>query len=311
MFSRFRRTAATAPTVSVKKRFEYVSSLVDGSLSPLSKHPSLLFFTAHKCASAYVGNMLWHIAASQSIFSIDLDGFAINQAHRTDVDRQALRFSSYGRKDDAELSLDEQRAFQSFFKTRGFFYGPFRHPVLAERLTDLDHFKILLLLRDPRDVLTSWYYSIAFSHVPPGNPDRLPEFEKKRNDALHMSIDDFVLKHVQGWGSRFRRTCQVLLPLPNVCLVKYEDMVENFDNWLDQVLSWWELRLDQNTRQTILRDADFQVDREDVHAHKRQVTPGDHRRKLKPQTIQRLDDELGDVLDILGYPRNRRMPRAA
>ena len=40
----------------------------------------------------------------------------------------------------------------------------------------------------------------------------------------------------------------------------------------------------------------FDVSRENVLRHKRQVQPGDHRKKLTPQTIDALNQELNTIL---------------
>lgn len=47
--------------------------------------------------------------------------------------------------------------------------------------------------------------------------------------------------------------------------------------------------------------ADFQVEDEDVYRHKRQVMPGDHTRKLLPETIAALNEQFANILKTLGY----------
>ena len=44
----------------------------------------------------------------------------------------------------------------------------------------------------------------------------------------------------------------------------------------------------------------FHVAMENQYNHKRCVTPGDHQRKLRPETIAMLNNRLKDVLDMLG-----------
>ena len=62
------------------------------------------------------------------------------------------------------------------------------------------------------------------------------------------------------------------------------------------------LNVNQTTVSQIINEANFDVE-EDIYSHKRQVTPGDHKRKLLPETIDRLNSEFGEVLDVLGYKR--------
>ena len=83
-------------------------------------------------------------------------------------------------------------------------------------------------------------------------------------------------------------------------LLKYEDMVGNFDSWLASILAFLEFSPGQETLSRIKNDADFSV-QEDISQHKRQVTPGDHKRKLKPETIESLNAILEPVLAPLGY----------
>lgn len=47
---------------------------------------------------------------------------------------------------------------------------------------------------------------------------------------------------------------------------------------------------------------DFSVKAEDATKHKRQVTPGDHLRKLKPKTIATMTDAMRKELGFFGYP---------
>jgi hypothetical protein len=51
----------------------------------------------------------------------------------------------------------------------------------------------------------------------------------------------------------------------------------------------------------IKSEADFTVQKENISSHKRQITPGDNKRKLKPETIEILNDRFADILDTLGY----------
>lgn len=103
-----------------------------------------------------------------------------------------------------------------------------------------------------------------------------------------------------------------------VTLLRYEDMVTRFDLWLWDFLRGitracrpdaagavvLHRRLQQVHARAVARHAgDFQVVQENPLAHKRQVAPGDHRRKLRPDTVASLDRLFADVLACLGYDR--------
>ncbi|HEX5102847.1 MAG TPA: sulfotransferase domain-containing protein, partial [Pirellulaceae bacterium] len=198
-------------------------------------------------------------------------------------------------------SRQTKRALARFFRARGCIYGPIRQPELLRCLPDLQRRKVLLLLRDPRDILTSLYFSVSISHVEPGNPYFQAQFRERRQQSLSQSIDSFVRERTPKLLSDFRKYCDFLHAHPNACLLRYEDMVRDFSGFLDNVSNYWGLSVDAPTRERLLALADFAVSTEDVHSHKRQVTPGDHRRKLSADSVRWLTDQFLDALETLGY----------
>ena len=86
------------------------------------------------------------------------------------------------------------------FEPFGYAYGGFRD--LPWPLPDYAGGRTVVLVRDPRDALTSFYFSMAYSHVPPGtadSPDLLRAFEVRRDRARH---DDRRLRPAGGAGAR-------------------------------------------------------------------------------------------------------------
>ena len=51
----------------------------------------------------------------------------------------------------------------------------------------------------------------------------------------------------------------------------------------------------------ILEVPDFEVSAENLLAHKRSVKPGNHLKKLKPETVDRLNGALAEVLELFAY----------
>ena len=101
---------------------------------------------------------------------------------------------------------------------------------------------------------------------------------------------------------RYENYVSNILDRPNTVLVRYEDMVANPASWLRAVASVFGFEGPEHSERIGMRLAShLKVDREDHWAHKRRVTPGDHQKKLRPETIGRLTDAFGDVLTRLGY----------
>ena len=74
----------------------------------------------------------------------------------------------------------------------GYLYSVFGG--MIEGIPSLEKYKVILVTRDPRDILVSDYYSIAYSHsVPSKTGNKYDKFMSKRNKAREYTIDDFVI----------------------------------------------------------------------------------------------------------------------
>jgi hypothetical protein len=320
-------------------KFANVRMLLAGAFVPPRQHSSLILCTTEKCASAYVGRILQELALASSMAPVDLPGYVHDLPPQDELDRLALNMHLACSGKLAHLdaprtiadkclataaqlcmylpsacqlpwigtrieTLQTLRSLARFLAPEGCMFGPFRNPAVLDRLTDLSRRKILVMLRDPRDVLTSHYFSVAISHAAPENPLLVPQFQKRRQRCAAIGIDAHVREKTPSFVTRYRKYCEHLQLNPNLLLLRYEEMIADFGQWLDRIIDYWDLPVDQFTRHRFAAMADFDVDRENVHSHKRQVQPGDHRRKLHPDTVHWLTDQFAEVLGILGYSRH-------
>ncbi len=274
--------------LSHSKQFQNERLLQQGKAKSKSNHQSILFFTTHKCASTYTRSILRALTQNIGMIPIDLMRFV-----QAEFGKQLKEISN----SEAEEILGVE-----FFQSKGYFYGPLRYYIDWE-IEALEDYKIMLMLRDPRDVLTSLYFSIAYSHSIPQQKNLGQRMLENRNAALAKPIDDWVLEAAPGYLERYKNYCENLLGRSNVCFVKYEDMVNDFPTWLDTVIKSLELNdVDKTLIEKLINEADFSVE-ENINSHKRQVKPGDHRRKLKPETINQLNTIFSEVLDLLDYEK--------
>jgi len=195
-------------------------------------------------------------------------------------------------------------------------FGPIRFFIPSEALSQM---RIILHLRDPRDVVVSMFYSYCYMHA--GEIERHTGYRKA---VAEGGIDRFVLDMVSrrfydyrgdyGIGSRYKKNVGTVLDRyqryldevvdrPNTILVSYEEMVLAFPSWLKKILSAFDLPNEEETAAIVTaRHANsVAAEKEDVWAHKRKVTPGDHREKLNAKTIRQLDETFGPILQRLGY----------
>jgi hypothetical protein len=172
--------------------------------------------------------------------------------------------------------------------------GPIRRPI---DILDPGQSRIILHLRDPRDVLTSLFFSHCYSHF--GWENR----EREREEWIKAGIDKYVLDKSGDYAERYDAYCDNLLGKPNVTFVTYEEMVVSFETWLRKFLAPFSLPTSENVAKALAIQYrnEFTVSSEDVTRHKRKVTPGDHREKLQPETIHALNQKFSHSLEKFGY----------
>jgi hypothetical protein len=184
-------------------------------------------------------------------------------------------------------------------------FGPIRGGEAVPSIPDnLDMYSIAVHMRDPRDVLTSLYYSMTYSHGSRSGGFQFTNWKRIR--WLAEGIDRFVIRMTPEYIYRYGYLCSSLIGNKNVKLIKYEDMITTFDIWLFDFLRVFPLSeiKQNNMHEKLLNEYkdEFSVSEEDIYAHKRQIAAGDHKRKLKPGTIDRLNNDFKDILSLLNYP---------
>jgi len=295
LFSRFDPHIFLEESDFFKNNFPNEILLLKGRHRNFNANQSIVFFTMRRSGSSYVSDLLIRMIKESGMTVMNLAAYYYNGGN---IKRFLYRSGMVG---------------MAINKKQGYFYGPFRF--FCNGISDMDKFKIILMLRDPRDVLVSEYFSIAYSHPLPSqeNPEA-PKYAHYmadlREQALEMTIDKFVLDAAHGAFNNFYNYyaiystyIQELLNKPNVFFTKYEDMVTDFKTWLYAINDFMGINVKKDVIDQIISEADFGVDKEDIYSHKRQVTPGDHKRKLKPETIAALNIRFGSILDALGYSK--------
>jgi len=251
--------------------------LKGGARLSKSAHPSILFFTTQKCASRYVSSVIGKLCASAEMVHVDYDAFVA----MVRLPKQKNPFSFDG-------------SISTAFHREGYYYGPIG---TYRDIPNSDAYKTLLQLRDPRDVLTSLYFSTAYSHALIS-----PKLIRRRKEAQTLGIDEYVITSAEEYLTIYNGYCDHLLGQKNLLFLKYEEMVTDFDAWLQKLRQHLALSDQEEAIEAIRTDADFSMEQEDPYSQRRQIRPGDHRRKLKPETIKKLNKRFKPVLEKLNYP---------
>lgn len=202
---------------------------------------------------------------------------------------------------DKLSSVDE---YQQVFHPQGYLYSAFGgYPI---GIPKIECYKVVLVVRDPRDVLTSRYFAKKTRRgLPPRAGTDREDFVRERKRARSMSIDDFALANTEELRKTYQRYMDALLQEhPNVYVTRYEDMTADVEQWLDDLLSYVELPAPRHVRTEIVEEARaIQGKKEDESSHYRKGVPGDHREKLRPKTVEKLTAIFEDVLERFGYTK--------
>jgi len=170
-----------------------------------------------------------------------------------------------------------------------------------QKFKNIDQIICIFHVRDPRDLLVSKYFSQGWIHV---GFDTGPSAEY-RKWVQSVSIDQFVLADNITYTVKTRYDNIVKMhsmKLPGAVYVRYRDMVLNFREWLSQVISPLNFENEELIADYYYRKyCDEFEPKAETFSHKRKVIPGDHKVKLKPATIEKLNAIYSDVIRIFNF----------
>jgi Sulfotransferase domain len=269
-----------------RKRFSLELALINGTHQNKNQHPSIIHFSLNKAATQYTKNILRRCASQNRMVPVGIHDYAFN----TD-----FPYLDY-------LSATEMQKYHHIFKPNGYLYSVFGG--MIEGIPELEKYRLILMTRDPRDLLVSEYYSIAYSHkVPDPRGTKYDHFMNRRKTAQSMTIDEFVLwdsDRIYGILQRYKTL--LIDRYPHTYVTTYEKMTADFQGWLNGLLDNCQLAIPNNLRQSLLDESDrLRPKEENIHNHRRKGRPEDYKEKLKPETIDQLNGKLVSLLEAFGY----------
>lgn len=270
----------------LQKHLSVEMELIDNKHHSNSSHPSIIHFSVNKAATQYVRELLKRCAAENGITTVGLAEYAFH-----------TKFPYLD-----QLPAHEMERYQYLFKPTGYLYSVFGG--MIENIPDIERYRIVVMLRDPRDVLVSEYYSYAFSHSEPSKlGNKYVDFMKMRQKARKLSIDEYVISECDRLYANYERYTALLLDrYDNVFITKYEEMASDFDVWLKKILEYCELEISDELLRCLLNEAGhLKPKKEDVYQHVRKAMPGDYKEKLTHKTIDILNFKFLSVLERFNY----------
>ncbi len=243
-----------------------------------SPAPSVIAMSLHKAGSTLLFNLLRELAPAAGLAFVSLED----------------HFFQAGLKQE-----QMPREAASLIRPQGYCYGgfrglpPFDIPILRSA-------RSVILVRDPRDMAVSNYFSVARSHVVPAEGQHY--MREAREAANRRSADEHALFVAPAIHRQFERYAALgLLAWPNVATYRYEDVIFRKRDWAADLCAWYGWAIPRAVSDAVADRYDVVPARPDPAAHIRQVHPGNHRSELGPGTLKRLDQIFGRWLDLFGY----------
>lgn len=263
------------PRSYVYWRTQPLHKLYKGNLESPCTKKSVLLFTVHKSASTFFNWYLKELAAETGHIYVDVNGY----------------FGTQGPKGLAEQQ--EPQFINKVFKKIGFIYGPLRNYI---PVTQMEDYPVVLVLRDPRDVLTSQYFSIKNSH-----PLVTPELIRRRKIAQTATVDEHVLGQADRFVKTYSEYLEHVYQKKNVLFIRYEEMILDFKSCLLKINTHCDLGLTEEQLKKLDKSEKFKKKHEDQSTHIRKISSGDYKEKLKPETIEILNKKFDAILKKLQY----------
>jgi hypothetical protein len=169
-----------------------------------------------------------------------------------------------------------------------------------------DRYSTFFVLRDPRDVVVSSYFSTLSSHTPMGD---VPEMRRALQDLPRKEGLLYVIDRLAEKGTfKALRSWATAPEADAVRLVRYEDLTgERQADEVDQLLRHCGITLPPGELADLLSRYSFSKMRSErattaTPSHYRKGKPGDWRNHFDEDISAAFDAATGDLVELLGYP---------
>lgn len=274
---------------------------------------SVLHFWLHKLAIKRQQRQARLTRTNEPVFWYEPESVYFYSLHKagTALFTHVLRQADELKHVDYETMLfDDKFPAELVFEKYGHLYGVFRivndilslaHIKITRHIANTEFVKdknIVYLVRDPRDIIVSFYYSMGFSHVSSPNAQIENERQKARNHIQALSLDEFALQHAPVVKEKLEILYNLSRQSKHSIILRYEDLLADFDGFLRRFSKYISI---PKERQRELYFASRPRDGEDIKAHKRSGKSKQYLEKLKPETVYALNQILKPVLEKFGY----------
>lgn len=187
----------------------------------------------------------------------------------------------------------------------GLVFTGFRAPWLLANVRQYRRSKKLLIVRDPRDIAVSFYFSMARSHTVPKEGAARAGILKLREEAKSAAASEFVLAgHANPIFSNLTTFVNHRDRFPSFVTYKYEDVIFSKRPWTAAIAAELNIDVPEQILFEIADRHDVRPASEEPSRHIRQVTPGNYRKHLDPRAVAYIEKRCSEVFEAFGYEKS-------
>lgn len=243
--------------------------------------PAAFFLSIHKAGSVLLQKMVRDIATAARRPVLELE---------PDLFRQGIILGDCPL--EALLLLEED----------GYVQSGFRSPWLLAHVRKYRTRKKLFLVRDPRDIAVSYYFSMARSHSLPAAGTARDALLQLRDKAGAIDPSTFVLRgHINGIVSNIIAFGDHADRFGDFEVVRYEDVIFDKGVLAAAICRTMGVSLPAETVESIAKEHDIRPDEERPDMHVRQVAPGNYQKYLSPEAQEFLVKRFRRAFNRFNY----------
>jgi hypothetical protein len=170
---------------------------------------------------------------------------------------------------------------------QGYCYGAFRKFFNFINHDFLSSASKIMIVRDPKDMMVSDYFSMAYSHPKPGNKTE-EQYAQWQISLQERDINTVVRERFHDYIRRMQKYREILTQY-SFKVYKYEEIIFNKYDWTVDMMSYCNWSLTDEQISQIVEAVDIFPKNENKAAHIRQVAPGNYKKYLEQSTIDFID----------------------
>jgi len=237
---------------------------------------SFFVFSLPKSGSTLLNNIIRDICFDKNIPCIDITRDSYNYGIRPkDISTQDIN---------------------SLIYDRGYAYIGFRR---LFDISNLHKYRKILLVRDPKDVLVSLYFSHKYSHTVPNNDNATQLLNSRREKALNMEINAFVIEKSKIYSGLYEKYMN--MQKENLKVYRYEDVIYEKVEWVNDMCIFLDIDIESSDIKNVVSKFDIIPAAEKLTAHIRQVHPENYKKHLTNETISFLNKQFDKISQAFGY----------